>query len=129
MFYFLQEDGRCIVTDMFQNITTYDGRNYHWNGQCNYILTRDCISRQFSIHLLNKFHNSSTPATPIYRGVSISIKIAQTKIFLSHLGRIRVNRTLVPLPYIQIGQFSIIQTQDSVVKLHSIIGNLEKNIQ
>lgn len=110
---------------MFQNITTYDGRNYHWNGHCNYILTRDCTSKQFSIHLLNKFHNSSTPTAPIYRGVSISVKIEHTKIFLSHLGRIRVNRTLVPLPYIQFGQFSIMQTQDGVVKLHSIIGKFQ----
>lgn len=104
------------------NITTYDRKNYHLTGRCNYILTKDCETKKFSVHLVNKFKNSTdVDGRPLFEGNCLMVKLEGTRIYLSHLGRVRVNRTLVRMPYLQIGYFSIIQ-KSNIIKIRALSG-------
>lgn len=105
------------------NITTYDQLNYRWEGRCNYVLTRDCERKRFSVHLVNKFRNSSS-GNVRFEGHSLMVKLESNRVYLSHLGRVRVNRSLVRLPYVQIGHFSISQTKPNTIRLRAMSGKM-----
>ncbi|KAF7489346.1 BMP-binding endothelial regulator protein [Sarcoptes scabiei] len=87
------DDGKCRIIDSMTNITTYDGHNYFLNGQCNYILSKDCESNRFSVHLLNKFHNATRNFGENFRTISLMIRLESTKIMLNPRGKIRRNQS------------------------------------
>ena len=107
------------MKDSMSSVTTFDGARYRFEGKCNYVITRDCQTKQFSIHLLNKYRKANAAINgntfaPVFEGTSLMVKIESTKIHLNHIGKVRINRTLVNLPFIELGQFTIAQFGDRI---------------
>lgn len=79
---------------------------------------KDCSSKRLAVHLLNRFKRTST-ANATFEGISLMVKIENTKIHLGHLGAVRVNHTKVALPYIQLGHFTIDARSDNRIKVRA----------
>ena len=100
-------------------IQTFDGRGFGLTGKCNYVFVRDCspssnpAKRSFSIHIVQKYRPD--------RNLLLRIRLKETTIYLSHLGRVRINNELVKLPYIMFGQFSIV-SKNHEIRLKAIAG-------
>lgn len=88
-----------------KSISTFDGVRFHFAGQCNYVLMKDCSSKQFAVHLLNRYRRAANGSN--FEGTSVMVKIESTKIHLGHMGVVRVNHSKVTLPYIELGHFTI----------------------
>lgn len=131
------EDGHCYVNDLWNNITTLDGYNYRLNSHdrkmrdgrlCNRILAKDSNGRRFSLHLLHRYrrHSKQHNESAKYLGASLLLWIENTRILLSHretVNRVRVNRKPAQLPYIHMGQFSIVKDKENNgIRLHALIG-------
>lgn len=116
------------------SVTTFDGKRYSFQGRCNYVLTRDCQDKTFSIHLLKKFRkvnqvnfrNSSGSLVPKLEGVSLMVKIGSTKIHLNHLGKVSVNHSQVELPFIKLGHFTIAQLGGRIKLRATRVGTLPR---
>ncbi|KAJ6216932.1 hypothetical protein RDWZM_008089 [Blomia tropicalis] len=110
----VQVDSTCVLKD--GKILTYDRKRYHFDGKCNYVLTRECVDKSFSVHLVQKYLHSGQ-----FEGQSLMVKIGDIKIYLSHLDRVRINQTLIQLPFIEINKFSIARIRNRI-KLRSQLG-------
>lgn len=113
------EEGQCVLSEKLQHFRTFDGKNYTFDGKCNYIVARDCKSKSFSVHLINQSKHSSMARRNNYTSKvpykAVMVKIDQLKVRLGKLGRIRVGRKRVKLPHIKLGILSIVQDGTRVV--------------
>ena len=137
----------CLIKNQLKEITTYDGRQYDLDDRdtCNYVLVRDCRTKLFSIHLVKKYrnvgkdlanndddddnnnNNNNSPSNHIkFDGASLWIKIDNVKVYLTHFDRVRVNGSLVSMPFIRINSFSIFRFNNQI-KLRSSIGEANQN--
>lgn len=131
------DDGHCIINDSWNNVTTFDGYNYRFNNHdddikigngrlCNRVLAKDCHeNRRFSLHLMHRYSERRNESVK-YRGASLLLRVGETRILLSHhetVCRIRVNHKPAQLPYIHMGQFSIVKNKEkNHILLHALIG-------
>jgi hypothetical protein len=101
------------------NYQTFDGKEFTFEGKCNYILARDCKSKSFSIHLVNKYQNETLNLemknNSSVAGSSLMIKIDEIKVRLGALGRVNVGRKRVRLPHLRLGVLSIVRDAHKVV--------------
>jgi hypothetical protein len=101
------------------NYQTFDGKEFTFEGKCNYILARDCKSKSFSIHLVNKYQNETLNLemknNSSIAGSSLMIKIDEIKVRLGALGRVNVGRKRVRLPHLRLGVLSIVRDAHKVV--------------
>lgn len=108
------------------NYHTFDGKEYTFDGKCNYILARDCKSKSFSIHLVNRYQNETLNFemrnSSFIAGSSIMVKIDDIKVRLGALGKVNVGRKRVRLPHIRLGILSIVRDAHKIV-LRANIGN------
>ena len=70
---------------------TFDGTLYNFQGLCNYILARDCVSRDFSIHVRNDARQTHEFAWT----KSVTIRLDKIKIYLFRNFRVKVNRLVI----------------------------------
>lgn len=58
-------DGVCKIENSPSKLFTYDGLSYKYVGQYNYVLSRDCDKKIFSIHLVNSNQNGGQIASSL----------------------------------------------------------------
>lgn len=100
----------CKISNNLTQYATFDGKHFEFAGKCNYIVSRDCKARTFSVHIVNKHNNSSQ-----VNGTSLMVKIDDFKVRLGPSGRVSVGRTRVRLPHIRLGILSIVKDSTKVI--------------
>ncbi|XP_036068311.1 kielin/chordin-like protein isoform X3 [Oryzias melastigma] len=96
---------------------TFDGRMFHFQGTCTYILTQDCESRDFSIHVTNDDRGR--------KGVSwtkeVTVFLGDTAVQLLQDWVVKVNGDVVTLPFLM-EPYIYIERQTQTVLLNTNIG-------
>lgn len=104
-------DGYCRVQGEPFSVINFDGLKYDYNGIFNHVLARDCKTKEFSIHVINRFdpnflrYNTSLMHTSFN---AIAVRLKKIKVRLTRYG-VKIGRKLVDLPYNERGLISIVR--------------------
>ena len=123
----VEQDGQCVLESNPLTLSTFDGHTFKYEGNCNYVLTRDCQSKSFSVHVVNYIDNFdgqlNNTAKDLIDFNTVIIKLHQIKVRLEKGGKVRIGRKLITLPYIKLGFLSIIK-EGSYIIVRGNIGKL-----
>uniref|UniRef100_A0A3B5N165 Kielin cysteine rich BMP regulator n=1 Tax=Xiphophorus couchianus TaxID=32473 RepID=A0A3B5N165_9TELE len=96
---------------------TFDGRMFHFQGTCTYILTKDCKDEDFSVHVTNDDRGR--------KGVSwtkeVTVFIRDVAVQLLQEFVVKVNEEVVTLPFLR-EPYIFIERQANTVLLNTNIG-------
>ncbi|KAM6936923.1 kielin/chordin-like protein [Xenentodon cancila] len=96
---------------------TFDGRMFHFQGTCTYVLAQDCVDGDFSIHVTNDDRGR--------KGVSwtkeVTVFLGDTAVQLLQDWVVKVNEEAVTLPFL-IEPYIYIERQTNTVLLNTNIG-------
>ncbi|XP_043980613.1 kielin/chordin-like protein [Gambusia affinis] len=96
---------------------TFDGRMFHFQGTCTYILTKDCKDEDFSVHVTNDDRGR--------KGVSwtkeVIVFISDVAVQLLQEFVVKVNEEVVTLPFLR-EPYIFIERQANTVLLNTNIG-------
>ncbi|RWS27675.1 BMP-binding endothelial regulator protein-like protein [Leptotrombidium deliense] len=107
----VESDGNCMLVG--SQLHTFDEKIYAVHTNCNYVLTRDCQRRKFSVHVVNenKVQFSSLNAT---NHNAVVVKVENTKVTLSS-NFVRIGRKTVQLPFIKLGVLSVVKDGNKLI--------------
>lgn len=97
---------------------TFDGKIYSFQGVGKYQLVSDCHSHSFSIRVANTFQSRNVRSSTQTKRVAL--KVGDIRVNLGQQLRIKVDGTLVQLPYKREGRLRIEKSDEYVlVTLHN----------
>ncbi|XP_061577935.1 kielin/chordin-like protein isoform X2 [Cololabis saira] len=112
----LPRPATCIVFGD-PHYRTFDGRMFHFQGTCTYVLAQDCVGADFSIHVTNDDRGR--------KGVSwtkeVTVFLGDTTVQLLQDWVVKVNEEPVTLPFL-IEPYIYIERQSNTVLLNTNIG-------
>ncbi|XP_014900210.1 kielin/chordin-like protein [Poecilia latipinna] len=112
----LPRPATCIAFG-YPHYLTFDGRMFHFQGTCTYILTKDCKDEDFSVHVTNDDRGR--------KGVSwtkeVAVFISDVAVQLLQEFVVKVNEEVVTLPFLK-EPYIFIERQANTVLLNTNIG-------
>ncbi|KAF6030812.1 BMPER [Bugula neritina] len=106
----VERDGMCTVFGD-PHYVTFDKKIYDFQGTCKYMLAKDCHSKQFAIYVQN-FDRYNMPGAWTK---SVTLLIGDTKIGLRKNGKVKINKSLVSLPFSKVGHFNVKYEKENIV--------------
>ncbi|XP_053208710.1 BMP-binding endothelial regulator protein-like isoform X2 [Panonychus citri] len=86
--------GVCKIDSNPSRLLTFDGFSYKYIGRFNYVATRDCSKKIFSVHLVNT-------------DSGIKVRISQSSV--------KIGRKEINLPYVKLGVLSVIRDGPKII--------------
>ncbi|VDP05696.1 unnamed protein product [Soboliphyme baturini] len=105
---------------------TFDGREFSFQGSCRYVLTEECVldpEREnwspFTVIVANELRSNDSYSWTRH----VSIRLARDiRVALLPGKKVKINRRLVALPYVELGLFSIMFDKSYNVLMRANIG-------
>ena len=92
------EEGVTCQAHGDPHYSTFDGAGHHFQGQCEYILAKDCVSNDFSVHVRNEHRGN--PSVTWTRSVAIRVEEGSVILLLPNR-QTKVNgRHITRFPYV-----------------------------
>lgn len=114
----VEKDGICTLTGSGHGqpltLTSFDASRIPFEGKCNYVVTRDCQSKTFSVHVVREASNVTADS------LAMVVKVDRTKVRLyrgdiDEPWKLRVGRKPEQLPFLRLGVLSVLSEGTGVM--------------
>ncbi|CAH0554381.1 unnamed protein product [Brassicogethes aeneus] len=104
-----EADGVCMVFGD-PHYKTFDGKLYDFKGNGKYQLTADCRDKSFYIKVANTINKSLSSS----KTKRVTVKYSDIRVNLQQKTRVKVNGTLIKIPYHREGKLRITKSRDNI---------------